>query len=94
MNLRRTFAPLTFALGAYLAGSSLAELHDQRPAVDAPAPLAACASTITTSDAVTGRVLSRTCDPAGPLVDIGTPAVEIRTVLLPAVVCDPACHER
>lgn len=92
--MRRTLTTLTFALGAYLAGTSLAELHADRPSVDAPAALVPCASTITTSDAATGRVLSRTCDPVAPLVDIGTPAVEIRTVLLPAVVCDPACHER
>lgn len=92
--MRRTLTTLTFALGAYLAGTSLAGLHADRPAVDAPAALVPCASTITTRDAVTGAVLSRTCDPAGPVVEIGTAAVEIRTVLLPAVVCDPVCHER
>lgn len=85
MNLSRTLASLTLAVGAYLTAANVGgAVAPAGPALAPAAPLAACASTITTTDTATGAVIARTCDAPAPTV-----------VLIPALVCDRAgCHER
>jgi hypothetical protein len=72
VNARTLFASSVFVAGAALVVVSLPTGAD-RPAMSTPAPLGECATLITTTDARTGAVMARLCEPLIVVrTDIGT----------------------
>lgn len=80
MSARTVLCGVAFSAGAVLVGGSLVSMDTgARPAMSTPAPLEECATTITTTDARTGAVIARLCDPLVVVrTNIGTPLVVTR----------------